>query len=187
MGGKNLVMILATLSLLMAATAPANAQKVRNPWMFEGYGGAVFPSGTFGEFTNIGGGGGLGVGYRMSRRVALFGTFGVTYFGGTEGRTNWVNYNYYGQVAFTVTRARAGLTAMIPIGVGGSTFKPDIDGASSETFFSVTSGLKFYYFFDEQVGLLANAMAIVALSDEESLGAPATWLFPITAGIVMRF
>lgn len=176
----------ATFVLVLAGVSTAEAQRVRNPWLLEGYAGIVLGTGTFADLTNAGIAGGAGAGYAISRRVWLMGNIHGAWHPGADNFSDWSTYSVFGMVGFSASRPRSQSSIIIPVGVGAVAFDPRAPSMGKKSYFAVTTGVKFYYYFAERAALSVVAMVDLAFTEKEFLGSSTTWLFPLAAGIAVR-
>ena len=184
---------LAALVLLIALSGSAKAQKVENPWSLEGYAGIVLTTGNFSDIAESGFGAGALVGYSLDPDWVLLANVSYSPLKANSNFTEFplTDWNIFGAFALVGYEFGAGESTrvMIPVGLGVAHFDPKDPNEflSSSTNFALNGGVKFYYYFSPTVAISINGMGILAFADEAKLSSNTIWLFPLSAGLVLRF
>lgn len=187
MGSFKLFAALAAVALVFNAS-PAKAQ-VEMPWVIEGYGGIVIPTGDYGDAVKTGFGFGGAVGYRLTPAFSLWGNFNYGIMKGATVETVELPDQdllaYFAMAGYNFTPELPDWDVLAFLGAGGMTFSPD--EGDSETNFAVNGGFKAYYWISPTVALSGAANVGVAFTDEETFGSSTTVVLPAYLGVAFRF
>ncbi|HXE58335.1 MAG TPA: outer membrane beta-barrel protein [Gemmatimonadales bacterium] len=177
------------LALLAAlATAPLGAQlPVERRFFVEGRGGAVVPTFDIADVVEVGPSFGATLGYQLAPNWVLMGEFD---FGRHEddltGEVDINTLHYMGKVGYSFTGPRdRGWEALVNLGAGAVTF--DVEEGETNTYFAVNAGGKVAYHFTPAVAVVVSPQGDIAFSDEDELTTDNSWVWPVTAGVRLRF
>lgn len=173
--------------LLAAGTSPLAAQATAGRFFLEGRAGAVVPTFDIADVAKTGFALGGTLGYRFGRWIVM-GEFdyGMHKDKATES-VDITTLHYIAKLGYQLTPDRErGLEASINLGVGAVTF--DVDGApESFTYPAINAGAKLAYHFTPAVALVFSPQGDIAFSDENEVGSSTAWVWPVTAGLRVRF
>ena len=185
---------LAALALVtVVATEPALAQSstamggAATPRLFvEGLGGAVVPTFDIANTAKTGTMFGAAIGYHLNPRWVLMGEF--DYGRHKDKATGDVTINtlhYMAKVGYSLTGPRErGWEALVNLGAGAVSF--DV-GGTTKTYFAINAGAKIAYNFSRNLGFVISPQGDIALSKKDELGTSNAWVWPISAGLRIRF
>ncbi len=176
---------LATLTALLAS--PLAAQQPTPRVFLEGRGGAVVPTFDISDVATAGSAFGGTIGYQANPRWVLMGEFD---YGRHEDKaTETVDINtlhYMAKVGYSLTGPRErGWEALVNLGAGAVSF--DVDGVETFTYFAINAGAKLAYNFSRSVAFVLSPQGDIAFSKESEVGTTNAWVWPVTAGLRLRF
>ena len=135
-------------------------------------------------------GGGLAV--EVTPRVWLmaeadFGSHnGADLPGGESGPDVDVSH-FMGKVGYTAFRSADGrLAFLVNVGAGAMRFKAD-GAESGSTYFAINAGGKLTYAVGSRLDLVLSPQGDIAFTDEDELGTTSAWIWPVSAGVRVRF
>lgn len=178
---------LPTLAAL-ALGAPLGAQQSAPKFFVEGRGGAVVPTFDIADVAKTGAAFGATVGYQLDPRWVLMGEF--DYGMHQDEPTSSVDIktlHYMAKLGYSLTGPRErGWEAIVNLGAGAVGF--DVEGApESNTYFAINAGAKLIYNVNRSVGFVLSPQGDIAFSNEDELSTTNAWVWPVTAGIHVRF
>lgn len=163
-----------------------HAQRPDSPWLVHVAGGVYFPTGDYATTTNPGFGIEADVGYYLAEKWLVMGTFNMGWLKGDLG-PDWTNYGYFLKAAYDIGDPGSKLRILVPVGAGGVTFNPDGDVLDSGNKFALNAGLMFHYYVGPKVAISVNGMSTLVFGSFFENGGDTTWIFPLTAGLLLRF
>ena len=172
----------------LAFGAPLRAQDSAPRLFLEARGGAVVPTFDIADVARTGAAFGATIGYQLDPRWVLMGEFD---YGMHEDKpTSSVDIktlHYMAKVGYSLTGPRErGWEAIVNLGAGAVGF--DVEGApESNTYFAINAGAKLIYNVNRSIGFVLSPQGDIAFSDEAELGTTNAWVWPVTAGIRVRF
>ncbi len=182
----------------LAAAAPLHAQApapatsserggAALPRMFvEGLAGAVVPTFDIANTAKTGAMFGAALGYHLSPRWVLMGEFDYGHH--KDKATGEVTINtlhYIAKVGYSLTGQRErGWEALVNLGAGMVGF--DVSG-TTKTYPAINAGAKITYNFSRSFGLLISPQGDIAFTKEAEIGTTNAWVWPISAGLRIRF
>ena len=174
--------------LMVAAGTPlAGQEPAARRFFLEGRAGAVVPTFDIADVAKTGFALGGTVGYRFGRLI-LMGEFdyGMHKDKATES-VDITTLHYMAKLGYQLTPPKErGLEASINLGVGAVTF--DVDGApESFTYPAINAGAKLAYHLSPAVALVLSPQGDIAFTDENEVGSSTAWVWPVTAGLRLRF
>lgn len=180
----------ATLSALMvlAVGVPSQAQAQRpdRPWFIHVAGGPYVRIWGYSTTTQPGFGFEVDLGRHLADKWLVLATFDMGWLNGDDG-INWTNYRYFLEAAYDIGDPRASLRILVPLGVGGVTFRADSDAFETTSRFAVNAGLMFQFYVSRRVAISLNGMSTVVFSGVFDESSHLTWIFPATVGMLLRF
>ncbi len=177
----------ALVGVTLAVAQPARAQTPLPKLFVEGLGGAVVPTFDIADVAKTGAMFGGAIGYQLTPRWVLMGEF--DYGMHKDKATGSVDINtlhYIAKLGYSFTGQREqGWEALVNLGAGVVTF--DVQGATSKTYFAINAGAKFAYNFNRSVALVVSPQGDIAFSKKADLNTTNAWVWPISAGLRIRF
>jgi hypothetical protein len=172
--------------MLAALAQPLAAQETAGRFFVEGRTGAVIPTFDIADVARTGFALGGTVGYHLGR-VILMGEFdyGMHKYKATES-IDITTLHYMAKVGYQLTPSRdRGLDASVNLGLGAVTF--DVDGGDSFTYPAINAGAKLAYHLTPTLSLVLSPQGDIAFSDQNEVGSSTAWVWPVTAGLRLRF
>ena len=186
---SGMVAAAAVLAIALGTAAPASAQEPGTTNMFvEGRVGAVVPTFDIADVATAGTAVGATVGYYVSPRIVVMGAFD---YGMHEdeptGTVDIKTMHYMAKVGYSLTGPRdRGWDALVNLGAGAVSF--DVDGApSTNTYFAINAGAKIAYNFSRSFAAVISPQGDIAFTDEDEMGSSTAWVWPVTAGVRLKF
>jgi hypothetical protein len=176
---------LTAAALLLAAPLAAQDQP---RFLVEARAGAVVPTFGIADVAKTGGAFGATLGVNLSPRWSLLGEFDVgSHTDKATGNVDITTRHYMAKVGYSLTGFKEkGWEVSLNLGAGAVSF--DVDGApESFTYPAINAGAKISYHFSRAVALVLSPQGDIAFSDEDELTTSAAWVWPITAGLRIRF
>jgi hypothetical protein len=179
---------LGVLALGAPLGAPSAAQAPERQLFLEGRGGVVVPTFDIADVAKTGGAFGATLGYQLHPRWVVMGEF--DYGMHKDEPTNTADIktlHYVGKVGYSLTGPRErGWEAIVNLGAGAVTF--DVEGAPRRyTYFAINAGGKLIYNFNRSVGFVLSPQGDIAFSKKSEVSTTNAWVWPITAGLRVRF
>ncbi len=173
------------LALLASAAAAGTASaQVERRSSFELRGIAMLPTFDIADAANLGWGGGVGVGYRVSPRVRLMADVDVAVHGTDVSGFNINTYHYMGKIGYDVVdNGKVVLT--LNLGAGAVTFGGDLP--QSKTYFAINAGAKLGVRVSPAVEFLVSPQGDIAFTKKADLGTNNSWVWPLGAGFRVKF
>ena len=165
------------------ATTGASAQ-VDKPISIEARGTAMLPTFDIADAADLGFGGGLGIGYRVTERVRLMADVDIGIHGTNTPDFNINTYHYIGKIGYDVVD-NDNVVLTLNLGAGAMTFGGDLP--SSQTYFAINAGAKLGIKVSPMVDVLISPQGDIAFADEADLGTTNAWVWPLGAGFRVRF
>jgi len=172
-----------------AAASPAQAQQRA---ALELHGGINVPTFDIADAAKAGPSFGGGLALQLTPKVWLFGEADFGSHGGADlpggGTGPDVDVSHFmGKVGYTVFRSADGkLAFLVNLGAGAMRFK--VDGAESgNTYFAINAGGKLTYAVASRLDLVLSPQGDIAFTDEDILGTTNAWVWPVSAGVRVRF
>ena len=187
---------LAVVSLAVARPAPAQttmgAMGARMtvpalPRMFvEGLGGAVVPTFDIANTAKTGAMFGAAVGYVLNPRWVLMGEFDYGHHTAKASSAVTINtLHYLAKLGYSLTGPRErGWEALVNLGAGAVSF--DVAG-TTKTYLAINAGAKITYNFSRNLGLVISPQGDIAFSKKADLNTTNAWVWPVSAGLRIRF
>jgi hypothetical protein len=176
------------LAILALAAAPAAAQEPATRFFVEGLGGAVVPTFDISDVAETGAAFGSTLGYRLNDRWTLMGEFDYgAHKDQATGDADINTLHYIGKLGYTILRPQAeqGWEALLNLGVGAVTF--DVPGPQSFTYPAINAGAKVAYNFNRSFAFVFSPQGDIAFSDESEILTDNAWVWPVTAGLRVKF
>lgn len=134
----------------------------------------------------FGGGVSFGLSERLMARANVdFGFHSGAEVDGTAGPDIDV-FHYIAGLGFLLTDPANPFYVSVNAGAGALTFKPDVDGADSNTYFAINAGAEIGYWLSPGFSIFASPQGDIAFADEDELGTSSAWVWPFTAGLKLR-
>jgi hypothetical protein len=178
---------------LVLASAPAlSAQTAGEPRVaLDLRGGLNVPTFNIADVAKAGPGFGAGVNLKVAERVWLIGDAdfgfhsGADLAGGAQGPD--VNVNHYMvKIGYAVAQpAGSRLSLVLNAGAGLMTFA--VDGGSTFTYPGINVGAKLVYDLGGRFSFLLSPQGDIAFSKTAEVGTSNAWVWPVSAGLRVRF
>jgi hypothetical protein len=181
--------VLAAAALLGFVAAPSQlaAQEPSTRLFVEGRAGAAIPTFDIADVATAGPAFGATIGYQVTPRWVVMGEFdyGMHEDDATES-VDITTMHYMAKAGYSLTGARErGWEALVNLGAGAVTF--DVDGADANTYFAINAGAKIAYNFSRSLAAVISPQGDIAFADEDELGTSNAWVWPVTAGVRVKF
>ena len=177
---------------LVFATAPALGAQYSSadtPKFFvEGLAGAVVPTFDIANTAKVGTMFGGTIGYALTSRWVLMGEFDYgSHKDKATGLTTIKTLHYLGKLGYSLTGPReTGWEALVNLGAGAVSF--DVDGAPSQkTYFAINAGAKLAYNFSRSVAFVISPQGDIAFTKQADLNTTKAWVWPVAAGLRIRY
>ncbi len=184
---------------LLAAAVPAQAQTATDDQAprqtraaIELHGGLNVPTFDIADLAEPGPSFGGGLAVEVAPRVWLlaeadFGSHGGADLpGGGTGPDVDVQH-FMGKVGYTVYQSADGrLSLLANLGAGAMRFKAE-GAASGDTYFAINAGGKLTYAVGNRFDLVLSPQGDIAFTDDEVFGTSDAWIWPVSAGVRVRF
>lgn len=177
---------LPALVLLLGLSSNATAQATERPWSIQFTGGIVLPTGEYATSTNPGLGLAGSVGYALTPDWSLLASFNAGFLEGDLG-PDWNIYTYFLKAAYDTGEGDTKWRILVPLGAGAVTFAPDSDAISSSTYLGLNSGLMFQYYLNPRLAFTFDGLVTFVFASKSEIGSDTLWLFPLGAGLLLRF
>ncbi len=172
----------------MALAAPLAAQQSTRALFLEGRGGAVVPTFDIADVAKIGSDLGATVGYRLNDRWVVMGEFDYgMHKDKTTGNVDINTLHYLAKLGYSLTGPRErGWDILVNLGAGAVSF--DVEGAPDKlTYFAINAGAKLAYNFSPSLAVVVSPQGDIAFSKKSELTTTNAWVWPVTAGLRVRF
>lgn len=179
---------LAALALGAPLGAPLGAQQKTPSLFVEGRGGVVAPTFDIADVAKTGGAFGATIGYRLDPRWSLMGEFDYGMHEDEPTSTLDIKtLHYMAKVGYSLTGPRErGWEAAVNLGAGAVSF--DVEGApETNTYFAINAGAKLVYNFNRSLGFVLSPQGDIAFTKKSELSTTNAWVWPVTAGLRLRF
>lgn len=169
---------------ILAATVPAEAQRQAS---LEARAGLAVPTFDIADVAEGGPAFGAGVRLPLTDRWSLladvdFGTHEVKGATDVDVKVN----HFMAKLGYVLGRSADGkLEFLVNLGAGLMSF--GVDGADWKRYAAINAGAKLYYNFSHSIGLVVSPQGDIAFQDSEDFGASTAWVWPISAGLRIRF
>ena len=154
----------------------------------EARGGAVVPTFDIADVAKTGSAIGATLGINLSPTWVLMGEFdNGMHKDKATGNIDITTRHFMAKLGYSLTGPREkGGEALVNLGAGMVSF--DVDGAAdANNYFAINAGAKFAYGFTPSLALVLSPQGDIAFSKEEELTTTNAWVWPITAGLRIRF
>lgn len=179
--------VAAIIGLSSAGAAPLAAQEPETKLFVEGRAGVVVPTFDIADVATSGPAFGATIGYNVGPRLVVMGEFD---YGMHEdeptGNVDITTMHYMAKVGYSLTGPRErGLEAIVNLGAGAVSF--DVEGGDTFTYPAINAGAKIAYNFNRSFAAVLSPQGDIAFADEEELGTTNAWVWPVTAGVRVKF
>jgi hypothetical protein len=190
---------LAALAVVtVVASQPARAQTAMGgmrarsavaamPRLFvEGLGGAAVPTFDIANTAKTGAMFGATVGYVLNPRWVLMGEFDYGHHTAKASSAVKINtLHFMAKLGYSLTGQREqGWEALVNLGAGAVGF--DVAG-TTKTYFAINAGAKITYNFSRNLGFVISPQGDIAFSKKADLNTTNAWVWPVSAGLRIRF
>jgi hypothetical protein len=171
----------------IALATPALAQDPGSRLFLEGRAGAAVPTFDIADVASTGFDLGASLGYRMNRWVLL----GEFDYGMHEdeatGTVDISTLHFMGKLGYQLMApAERGWDVAVNLGAGFVRFS--VDGApESFTYPAINAGAKITYYLNRSVGIVLSPQGDIAFGKDDEIGTSNAWVWPVTAGLRVRF
>ena len=174
---------------LAALSVPASAQQLDKRLFVEGLGGAVVPTFDISDVAKTGAAFGSTIGYRLNDRWTIMGEFDYGFHKDqATGDADINTLHYIGKLGYTILQPKAerGWEALVNLGAGAVTF--DVQGAPKNfTYFAINAGAKLAYNLNRSFAFVLSPQGDIAFGDESEILTNNAWVWPVTAGLRVKF
>jgi hypothetical protein len=177
---------LGTAMTLLAVTVAASnvSAQVERATSLEVRGIAMLPTFDIADAANLGWGGGVGIGYRVSPKVRLMADVDVAIHD-TDVTDFQINtYHYMGKVGYDVVD-NGKVVVTLNLGAGAVTFGGDLP--ESKTYFAINAGAKVGIRLSPSLEFLISPQGDIAFTKEADLGTTNSWVWPLGVGLRAKF
>jgi hypothetical protein len=180
------LIMLSVLPVLVLAQ-PVAAQEMGGRFFLEARAGIALPTFDIADVASTGPDFGGTLGYRLNRWVIL-GEFdyGMHKDEPTES-VDITTLHFMAKLGYQLTApAERGWEVMVNLGAGLVRF--EVDGApESFTYPAINAGAKIAYNVSEKLALVLSPQGDIAFGKEDEIGTSNAWVWPVTAGLRLRF
>ncbi|MEO8032735.1 MAG: outer membrane beta-barrel protein [Gemmatimonadota bacterium] len=172
----------------LAIVSPLAAQSPTRTYFVEGRAGAMVPTFDIADVAKTGAALGGTLGYQLGQRLVLMGEFDYgMHKDKATGNTDIKTLHYMGKVGYWLVGPREkGWDFLVNLGAGAVTF--DVDGAPKKyTYVAINAGAKLAYNFSPSFALVLSPQGDIAFSKKSELTTTNAWVWPVTAGLRVRF
>ena len=177
------------MTCLAAPAMSAQYSPSDTPKFFvEGLAGAVVPTFDIANTAKVGSMFGGTVGYSLNSRWTLMGEFDYgNYKDKATGTITIKTLHYIGKLGYSLTGpSETGWEALVNLGAGAVSF--DVDGApSTKTYFAINAGAKITYNFNRSVAFVLSPQGDIAFTKKADLNTTNAWVWPVSAGLRIRY
>ncbi len=179
------------LAAALASPLAAQAQSSDMPMpraFVEARVGAAIPTFDIADVADMGLDVGATIGYRLAPSWVLMGEFDYgMHKDEPTGDLDIKTMHFIGKVGYSLTGPRErGWEAAINLGAGIVRF--DVEGASDVfTYPAINAGAKIAYNVNRSFAIVLSPQGDIAFSDEEEVGTSNSWVWPVTAGVRVKF
>lgn len=169
----------------LVAQYPASSM----PKLFvEGLAGAAVPTFDIANTAKVGSMVGGTLGYMLNPRWVLMAEFDYGHHKDKATGTVTINtLHYMGKLGYSLTgQKEKGWEALVNLGAGAVSF--DVAGSSgTKTYFAINAGAKLAYNFSRSVALVISPQGDIAFTSKADLNTTNAWVWPISAGLRIRY
>lgn len=185
---KSRIRSMSGLALATILAAPLAAQAPAPKAFVEARVGAAVPTFDIADVAEVGTDIGATLGYQLNPRWVMMGEF--DYGMHQDKATSTVDIktlHLVAKIGYSLTGPRErGLEASVNLGAGVVRF--DVDGAPDTfTYPAINAGAKIVYNVNRSFAVVLSPQGDIALSDEDEIGTSNAWVWPVTAGLRVRF
>ena len=181
----------AVLLGLIAAAAPLAAQHSSSPKFFvEGLAGAAIPTFDIANTAKTGSVFGAAIGAQLNPKWVLMGEFDYgMHKDKATGTVDIKTLHYIGKLGYMLTnQTDHGWEALVNLGAGAMGFKIGPSGASTtKTYVAINAGAKIAYNFNRSIGVVLSPQGDIAFTKKADLNTTNAWVWPVTAGLRIRY
>lgn len=179
------ILALVSITGLLAAGTVAAQEPARRLFL-EARAGVVVPTFDIADVATTGTAFGGTVGYRMNRWV-LMGEFDYGMHQDEPTETVDIStLHFVAKLGYAVVPATdRGLEVILNLGAGFVRF--GVDGGESFTYPAINAGAKIAYNLGPSFALVFSPQGDIAISSEDEVGSSTAWVWPVTAGLRVRF
>jgi hypothetical protein len=172
----------------MVLSSPLVAQTLPPRVFLEGRGGAAVPTFAISDAIDAGSDFGVTAGLHLSPRWILMGAVDIgSHEGAVTGSADIATNHYIAKVGYSLTGQRIrGWEVSLNLGVGAMSFDPEGTGERF-TYPAINAGAKVVYNISRALGVVLSPQGDIAFSDEEEVTTSTAWVWPLTAGLRIRF
>jgi hypothetical protein len=183
------VVAVAALALSLSASRAATAQgRVE----LEVHGGFNVPTFDIADLAKAGPSFGAALAFKLSPKVWLIGEAdfgfhkGAELSAGVDGPDVDV-FHFMGKVGYTVYTSPSGKRSLL-LNTGAGVLSFDVDGpATAKRYFAINAGAKLTYVMSRNLDFVLSPQGDIAFSEKSVLGGSTAWVWPISAGLRVRF
>ena len=150
--------------------------------------GAAIPTFDIADAIDMGLDLGATIGYQLAPSWVIMGEFDYgMHKDEPTGNVDVKTMHVIGKVGYSLTGPRErGLEAAINL--GGGIVRFDADGASDvHTYPAINAGAKIAYNVNPKFAFVLSPQGDIAFSDEDEIGTSSAWVWPVTAGVRVKF
>jgi hypothetical protein len=152
----------------------------------EGLGGAVVPTFDIANTAKTGAMFGATVGYHLTPRWVLMGEFDYGHHKDKATGTVTINtLHYMAKLGYSLTgQTERGWEALVNLGAGMVGF--DVAG-TTKSYVAINAGAKIAYNFSRSLSFVISPQGDIAFAKKAELGTSNAWVWPVSAGLRIRF
>lgn len=152
----------------------------------EGLGGVVVPTFDISNTAKVGPMFGATLGYVLDPRWVVMGEFDYgSHKDKATGTVTIKTLHYIAKLGYSLTGPKEqGWEALVNLGAGAVGF--DVAG-TTKTYFAINAGAKFTYNVNRNIGIVISPQGDIAFSKKADLNTTNAWVWPISAGLRVRF
>jgi hypothetical protein len=186
---KTIIAAFAVVITLSLATGNLQAQAPEQPWVVEGLVGMAVPTFDITDLADPGFVAGIAGGYLINEKVLGMVELDWGTHGGVNSGPDVKVYHYMAKAGYRVFVSQEGKWRIfVNAGAGAMTFDADAAGATANTYFAINAGAKIYYHVSDLLSVVISPQGDIAFVDKaDGFTGSTAWVWPITAGVALKF
>ena len=185
---KTFIPVPSAVALAALLAAPLAAQQPAPKAFIEARVGVAVPTFDIADVADIGTDVGATVGYQLGPQWLVMGEFDYgMHQDEPTGTVDIKTLHFMAKIGYSLTGPRErGLEASVNLGAGAVRF--DVEGAPSAfTYPAINAGAKIAYNVNRSFAIVLSPQGDIAFSDEAEVGTSNAWVWPVTAGVRVKF
>jgi hypothetical protein len=175
--------------ILSFAAGNLQAEAPEKPWIVEGLVGVAVPTFDISDLADPGFVAGVAGGYRINEKILGMVELDYGTHGGAKAGPDVNVYHYMAKFGYRVFESQdTKWRIFVNAGAGAMTFDADAAAANANTYFAINAGAKIYYDVSDLLSVVISPQGDIAFVDKaDGFTGSTAWVWPITAGIALKF